>query len=163
MAVRAGRRSVWRWLLALSMGVLVVLAMQRGNGGLLLLLVPLFLLGLCYDLLRRAGDAQARLNRKRSALWLLMGLAMMIGAQSYWHWRQQQRAAQAVATVQAYQQRYGIYPDSLTTAGLPAEAQTGLRYQRRATGPSLRYSATVSPLTEYVYDFAEQRWQRNTD
>lgn len=84
-------------------------------------------------------------------------------AQCWWHWQQMQIAKQAVAALLVYRQQHGVYPDTLAATGLPADADHGLCHQLRSAASDLRYSATVSPLTEYVYDFARQRWQRNPD
>lgn len=166
-APRSGFRTVlrtaWRSLLIGCAAVLVLFAMQRGNGALLLLVVPVFLLALSVQLLQYFRQAATRQRRRRGIAGLLSGLVLAVLAQSYWHWQQMQTAEQAVAALVVYRQQHGAYPDTLAATGMPADADHGLRYQLRPAGPDLRYSATVSPLTEYVYDFATQRWQRNPD
>ena len=161
--VRAALRMLWSGVLVGAAALLVLSAMQRGNGGALLLLVPICLSALGYQALQYFRKPQSRLQRRRIVGVWLLGLLLPVLMQSYWHWRQQAIADKAVAALNGYRQHHGHFPVSLAVAGLSDEAAQGLRYQLRPAGPDLRYSATVSPLTEYVYHFDQQRWQRNAD
>lgn len=158
----------FRSLLATLVFATLTLAVtvQNGNGFLLLLLLPLILVHLIYNLVRLLRHpAERRDRRLRLGIWTAVWL-LAASVQVFWAAGTKSGAELAAQGVAAYQARHGAYPASLTEAGLDERDLRDswrVRYALKDGKPRLSYPSPVLWLTTYEYDFARQAWRTNAD
>lgn len=144
--------------------IVLVFTLQKGNGFLLILILPFFLMYLLYNAVCMARRPGERRNRGfRLAVWsVVLVLAGII--QTYWCIGTRSDADLALQKVLAYKERAGTYPASLRDVGLDDRELQGkwhLTYSVKEGKPSLTYPAPVMPLTMHEYDFETRAWRKN--
>lgn len=153
------------WMkLALPVAMVFLLTVQKGNGFLLLIIMPFFLAALVYSLvlmIRRPGERRSR--GIRLAVWCTM-LALSGALQAYWSAASRSDAESALKGVLAHKERTGVYPSDLGKAGIDEtylREKSGVRYRMSDGRPFLAYPAAFMPLTMQEYDFQVKKWKRN--
>lgn len=146
------------------MATVLALTVQKGNGFLLVLLLPCFLMYLLFNAVRMASSPVERKGRGiRMAVWSVV-LVLAGTAQVYWSAGSRSAADLASQKVLAYKERAGTYPLNLRDAGLDdreLQEKWRLRYSVKEDRPRLAYPAPVMPLTMYEYDFEARVWREN--
>ncbi|RJP82277.1 MAG: hypothetical protein C4522_03565 [Desulfobacteraceae bacterium] len=144
--------------------ILLAFALQKGNGFLIVLLLPFFLMYLVYHavcMIRRSGERKSR--GIRMIIWsVVLVLAGIV--QTYWSVCTRSEADRALQKVLAFKERAGIYPASLREAGLDDtewQEKWKLRYSVKDGKPILVYPSSVMPLTMHEYDFETLAWRKN--
>jgi len=145
--------------------IVLVLAAQKGNGIVLILLAPCFLIYLIFHAVRMIRKPEERKSRGiRLAIWAA-ALILAGVVQAYWSAASRSDADLALQSVQTFKERAGTYPASLREVGLDDQAlqeKWGIRYSVREGQPTLVYPAPIMPLSMVEYDFAGRRWRINS-
>lgn len=144
--------------------VVLLLALQRSSGFVLLILLPFLLIFVTYQLvrmIRKPGERKAR--GIRLAIWSLT-FALAGSVLTYRNAASRNEADLALTRLLEYKQRTGSYPGSLGEVGLD-EAKLHdkwrLRYSVKEGKPALVYPQTFMPLATYDFDFEAVKWRAN--
>lgn len=144
--------------------IVLALAVQKGNGFLLALFLPFFLIYLIFNAVRMLRRPSERKDRGiRMAIWSV-ALVLASIVQVYWSVGSRSDADLASQKVLAYKERTGSYPASLRGVGLDdseLQKKWHLRYSVNEREPRLTYPASVMPLTMNEYDFKARAWRKN--
>lgn len=148
----------------IPVAIVLALAVQKGNGFLLVLLLPFLLIYLIFNAVRMLRRPAERKDRGiRMAIWSV-ALVLASTVQVYWSVGSRSDADLAAQKVLAYKERTGSYPASLRDAGLDdseLQKKWRLRYSVNEREPRLTYPASVMPLTMNEYDFKARAWREN--
>lgn len=145
-------------------GLLLLVSLPYGNGFLLVLALPFFLIALLYHGIRMIHQpAERPLRRTRLLIWTVsIGLACIV--QAYWSIASRHEAELTANALTAHRAQTGAYPASLLDAGVDEQrlrAKWSIRYLLRDGRPALAYPATLMPLTLHEYDFEAKQWRTN--
>jgi|GEM_PF-1771511 len=148
----------------IPVAIVFALTVQKGNGFLLVLLLPFLLIYLIFNAVRMLRKPAERKDRGiRMAIWSV-ALVLASTVQIYWNAGSRSNADLASQKVLAYKERTGSYPASLRDAGLDdseLQKKWRLRYSVKEGEPRLTYPASVMPLTMNEYDFKARAWREN--
>jgi len=141
-------------------------SLQKGNGPLLGILVPIFLVSVLYNFIRMIRKPEERKRRGiRLAIWSIT-LALACTVQIHWSEASHNEAEVALNKILAYKERTGIYPASLKEVGLDykyLKEKWELRYWVKEGKARLVYPMSFMPLATYEYDFEARKWRKNGD
>lgn len=144
--------------------IFIAITLQRGSGFLLILLLPVFLVYVLYQvarIIRKPGEGTAR--GIRVAVWTF-AVTLSGGVHGYWSAANHAGAERAARKVIEYRMRTGIYPASLAEAeadGGRVKKAWKLKYALKDGEPLLTYPASFMPMTMNEFDFASRAWRRN--
>lgn len=144
--------------------ILLFLTLQKGEGFVLILLLPFFLITVLYHAVRMIRRPEERKSRGiKIAVWTIT-FALAGTVQTYWSKASHQDAQLVLKKVLAHKARTGSYPASLVDLGLDEQylkEKWGLRYSGKDGRPMLVYPVPFMPLDLYQYDFEAFRWREN--
>lgn len=145
-------------------GIVLFLALQKGNGYMLVFLLLFFFLSASYNVVRMIRrPAERRIRGTRLAIWSVT-FTLAASTQGYWSVASKRSAEVALEKVLAYKERTGNYPASLLDVGLDdrmLKDKWRLRYSVKDGKPSLVYPAAFMPMDMYEYDFQTGKWREN--
>lgn len=149
---------------AVLLAIFLFFALQQGNGPLVILFLPFYLVMAIYHVVRMMQKVDQR--RSRGVQLVAWSAAALLGSAVHLYRSSTSRAEadSAARMVLDYRQRTGSYPETLADVGLDPRSSMSsrrLRYTVRDGTPALSYPATFMPLTMLEYDFETRHWRRN--
>lgn len=149
---------------AVLAALVLIVALQKFAGFVVLLLVPVFAVSALYSAVRMVRRPAERKTRAvRLGIWA--ATLILAGAVQAHRGSAARNNAEAVArAVLAHKAGTGAFPATLGEIGLDGrklDAAWGIRYFLREGKPVLAYPATFMPLTTLDYDFETRTWRLN--
>ncbi|UOO92039.1 hypothetical protein [Vitreoscilla stercoraria] len=71
-------------------------------------------------------------------------------------------ANEAVQSIQTYQQQHQVFPKQLQDAWQATTPLPNVSYQLDGKQAQVSYSSTFMPKTQFVYDFQNQNWRKQS-
>ena len=146
--------------------IVLFFSLQNGNGLMLGILLPIFMVTVLYNFIRMIRKPEERKRRGiRLAIWTIT-LALACTVQIHWSEASHNEAELASKKILAYKERTGTYPASLKEVGLDGkylEDEWALRYFVQEGKARLIYPMPFMPLATYEYDFEARKWRKNAD
>lgn len=148
----------------IPVAIVLLFTLPMGGGIWFALSLFVFIPWALYNLVRLGlKPAERKVRAVRLGIWMAV-LAVAGATQGYWENALRTHADAAAASLLAYKNRTGSYPENLDGAGLSENAlrdEWKIRYRLVEGKPQLYYSGSFMPLTVYEYDFETRTWKTN--